>query len=276
MLIGNSKHTKALKAKLEMLSGAKKDFVLWGETGVGKTAIANHIANLDVMSNVIDVSLIDENELEQKLQSISGGTVIIEEVGESSFRVQSVLQSFMQRKPDNVRIIITLSEGIGELTSKRKLVEDLSQVLSTMESVQVQPLRNRQEDIPHLLRHFAPDLAIDINSLELLTKRSWAGNIRELKAIVDRTEMTEDGSLLLPQSIVDEKVEIVKAVNDLTSGSEQGLDESLNVLEQSILLRALNKFGLNPAKAAQFLGMSENAFNDKTKNLAVATAKNSK
>ncbi len=275
MLIGNSEHTKALKARLEELSGAKKDFVLWGEAGVGKTTITDQIANLDASGVVIEASRIAENELDQKLQAVSSGTVVIEDLCKSSFRVQAVLNSFLQKKSDDVRVIITLSKSVEDLSAKRKITEELSNVLSAMELVHIQPLRSRPEDIPHLLRHFAPDLAIDINSLELLTRREWSGNIRELKAIIDRTEIAEDGSLLLPQSIVDEKVEIVKAVNDLATNSEQGLDESLNVLEQSILLRALNKFGLNPAKAAQFLGMSENAFNDKTKNLAVATAKNS-
>lgn len=275
-LIGKSKHTLDLGKKLDKLTSSREDFILVGEAGVGKSTIAETVAQADSSYSTIDLSKVNEQELQGRLSKIQTGCLIIENIDDSSFRCQAVFLAFMNQKPSSVRIIITLREALDELTEKRKLAEEGIAKLQEIPSLEILPLRQRPEDIPHLLRHIAPDLVIDINTLELMIKRSWRENVRELKSVVERCMASSvDGEFVLPQEMVEEKSEIAKAVNGITATADHELNQSLDVLEQSILQRALNKFGFNTTKAAQFLGMSENTFKDKTHQLAMANAKTS-
>ncbi len=275
-LIGKSKHTLDLGKKLEKLNSNREDFILIGEAGVGKSTIAETIAKSDSFYSLLDASTLNEYELQTRLGEIQSGSLIIENIDDSNFRCQSIFLAFLGQKPTSVRLIATLREAPEELIEKRKLTEEIHARLLGMKSLEILPLRQRPEDIPHLLRHIAPDLVIDINTLELLIKRSWRENIRELKFVIERCiESSLDGDFVLPQGLVEEKTEIAKAVNGIVATADHEFNESLDALEQSILQRALNKFGLNTTKAAQFLGMSENAFKDKTHQLAMANAKNS-
>lgn len=275
-LIGKSKHTLDLGKRLEKLNSNREDFILIGEAGVGKSTIAETVAKSDSSYSVLDASTLGEHEFQNRLAETRSGSLVIENIDDSSFRCQSVFLAFLDQKPASIRVIATLREALEELVEKRKLTEEIQARLLGMKSLEIQPLRQRPEDIPHLLRHIAPELVIDINTLEVLIKRSWRENIRELKFVIERCiESSVDGEFVLPQEMVEEKTEIAKAVNGIVATADHQLNESLDALEQSILQRALNKFGLNTTKAAQFLGMSENAFKDKTHQLAMANAKNS-
>ncbi|HJW27730.1 MAG TPA: helix-turn-helix domain-containing protein, partial [Saprospiraceae bacterium] len=164
-----------------------------------------------------------------------------------------------------------------------KLLEDLYNKLNSFEKIEIPPLRERPEDIPLLVKHFTSELcreigigelAIDINAIDVLVRQTWKENIRELKAVVDKSVLFSNGGrFMLPPELVDEKTEVVKMINNIVNGQDFVLDKSLDAIEKGIIERALQKFGFNQSKAAGFLGMTEQTLRYKLKRLNIASSR---
>jgi DNA-binding NtrC family response regulator len=261
----------------------------------------------------INLSVLDDKELEAVLfgfdRGIEGsnyttkrglfelanrGTVLVEEIEEASFRNQMKILSFMNERttrriggtkdePVDIRLIVTVKEDPKTLVEKRKLLEDLSTKMTNFERVTIPPLRDRPEDIPLLVKYFAAELCkeigiaelvIDINAIDVLVRQSWKENIRELKAVIDKSVLfSNSGRFMLPPELVDEKTEVVKMINNIATGQDFVLDKSLDAIEKGIIERALQKFGHNQSKAAGFLGMTEQTLRYKLKRLNIVSSR---
>jgi DNA-binding NtrC family response regulator len=318
-IVGNSLPAEQLREAIIRLSKSEADVIVVGEAGTGKGAVAR---NIYAMGNTggdkkpflsINLSVIDDRELEAILfgydrgaegqpytskrgifEVANGGTVLIEEVEEASFRNQMKILNFIEERSTRriggnvnervgIRLILTMKSDPGTLVEKRKLLDELHQRIAKFERITITPLRHRPEDIPLLVKHFSseickelgiPDLVIDINALDILVKQPWKENIRELKAVVDKCVLfSHEGRFMLPPELIDEKTEVVKMINNIMAGQEFILDKSLDVIEKGIIERALDRFGFNQSKAAQFLGMTEQTFRYKLKRLGIASAR---
>ena len=318
-VVGKSKATDQLLKQIARLAKTRRDVIIVGEAGVGKGAIARNIFFESVQGEQeqpfvsINLSVLDDRELESLLsgagkgheeggfsskrglfETANGGTVLIEEIEEASFRNQMKILNFINERaarkiggPESqnidIRLLITMKADPATLVEKRKMLEDLYAKVSEFETVQIPPLRQRPEDIPLLVKHFASELCkdlgigelvIDINAIDVLVRQPWRENIRELKAVVDKCVLfSVDGRFMLPPELVDEKTEVVKMINNIVAGQEFVLDRSLDVIEKGIIERSLDRFGFNQSKAAQFLGMTEQTFRYKLKRLGIASAR---
>jgi DNA-binding NtrC family response regulator len=313
-IIGKSKAVDHLLKQIHRLAQNRRDIVVVGEAGVGKGAIAKNIYSLGQGPNAakpflsINLSVLDDKELEGVLfgygraaegvpstkrglfELANGGTVLIEEIEEASFRNQMRIAGFLNERssrrmgdeaslPVDIRLILTVKEDLKSLVEKRKLLEELQMKISSFDTVVVPPLRERPEDIPPLVQHFASglcreigigELAIDINAIDVLVRQTWRENIRELKAVIDKSVLfSTGGQFTLPAELLDEKTEVVKMLNNIATGRDFILDKSLDVIEKGIIQRALAKFGFNQAKAAGFLGMNEQTLRYKLKRLNI-------
>jgi len=318
-IVGKSKAVEQLIKQISKLAKNRRDIVVIGEAGVGKGAIAKNIfyqsktGNGDAPFMSINLSVLDDRELEAVLfgydrgveglpytskrglfEQANGGTVLIEEIEEASFRNQMKILNFMSERKTrrigsdtnanvDIRLIVTMKSDPGELVEKRKLLEELYTKVQEFERIEVPPLRQRVDDVPLLVKHFANEickelgigeLVIDINAIDVLVRQPWRENIRELKAVVDKCVLfSNEGRFMLPPELVDEKTEVVKMINNIMAGQEFVLDRSLDVIEKGIIERSLEKFGFNQSKAAQFLGMTEQTFRYKLKRLGIASAR---
>ena len=319
-IIGKSKAVEQLLKQVHRLAKTRTDVIIIGESGVGKGAIAKNICSFEVPEGQtalpftsINLSVLDDKELESVLfgydrgveglpyttkrglfEIANGGTVLIEEIEEASFRNQMKILSFMNERtsrrlggnrsePVDIRLIITLKEDPKALIEKRKLLEDLYNRIHNFERIEITPLRDRPEDIPLLVKHFAnelcaeigvAELAIDINAIDVLVRQTWKENIRELKAVVDKSVLfSNSGRFMLPPELVDEKTEVVKMINNIMSGQDFVLDKSLDAIEKGIIERSLQKFGFNQSKAAGFLGMTEQTLRYKLKRLNIVSSR---
>ncbi|MEK6570325.1 MAG: sigma 54-interacting transcriptional regulator, partial [Bacteroidota bacterium] len=263
----------------------------------------------------INLSVLDDKELQSVLfgfdrgaeglpyttkrglfEIANGGTVLIEEIEEASFRNQMKILEFMNERtarriggtksePIDIRLIVTVKEDLRVLLDKRKILPDLYTKISDFEKIEIPPLRDRPEDIPYLVKHFAAEiceqigiapLVIDINAIDVLVRQVWRENIRELKAVVDKSVLfSSGGRFMLPPELVDEKTEVVKMINNIMTGQDFILDKSLDAIEKGIIERALQKFGFNQSKAAGFLGMTEQTLRYKLKRLNIASSRTS-
>lgn len=312
-IVGKSDAVEQLRDQIEKLSKSRKDVLVVGESGVGKGAVAKNISGRAYPFLSINLSVMDDKELEAALfgydrgieglpytskkglfEQANGGTVLIEEIEEAGFRNQLKILNFVNERITrriggeakervDIRLILTMKADPAELVEKRKLLDDLYAKIQDFEKVEIPPLRQRPEDIPLLVKHFANeiskelgigDLVIDINAIDVLVRQPWRENIRELKAVVDKCVLfSNDGRFMLPPELVDEKTEVVKMINNIMAGQEFVLDKSLDVIEKGIIERALDRFGFNQSKAAQFLGMTEQTFRYKLKRLGIASAR---
>ena len=318
-IIGKSRAVEQLLKQITRLTKSRRDVVVIGESGVGKGAIAKNIYAAEKMAEnnkpfmSINLSVLDDRELEAVLfgfdrgveglpyttkrglfEIANGGTVLIEEIEEASFRNQMKILNFMNERttrrmgavrsePVDIRLMITVKEDPKALVERRKLLEELFNKMADFERIEVPPLRERPEDIPLLVKHFAAELckeigigelAIDINAIDVLVRQSWRENIRELKAVIDKAVLfSNSGRFMLPPELVDEKTEVVKMINNIMMGQDFVLDKSLDAIEKGIIERSLEKFGFNQSKAAGFLGMTEQTLRYKLKRLNIASSR---
>ncbi|MDE3057315.1 MAG: sigma-54-dependent Fis family transcriptional regulator [Bacteroidota bacterium] len=318
-IIGRSEAIEGLRKLIEKYSRSRNDVIIIGESGIGKGAVARNIHHFNAASGTeapfmsINLSVVDDKEVEPMLfgfdrgaeklpyttkrglfELANGGTVLIEELEEASYRNQMKVLNFMNSRTTrrmssakdiqvNVRLIVTMKENVRALQERRKLLPELAEKLAKVDTISISPLRTRPEDIPLLVKHFVGeishelglnDIVLDINAIDVLVRQPWRENIRELKAVVDKSVLfSQDGRFALPPELVDEKTEVVKMINNIMSGREFVLNNSLDKIEKGIIERALDRFGLNQSKAATFLGMTEQTLRYKLRRLGIASAR---
>lgn len=315
-IVGKSKAVDALVKQISVLAKSRRDVMVVGEAGVGKGAVAKNIylqgkgSGNDGPFLSVNLSVADDQELEQLLfggdrgmQQVAGaakpsvldipprGTLLIENLEDASFRNQMKVLTFMnerrakkgEQSQGDLRVIFTLKAEPSVLLDQLKLLDELYAKVKDLDRVEIPPLRQRLEDIPLLVKHFAAeicremhiqDLTIDINAVDVLVRQPWRENVRELKSVIDKCVLfSTDGRFVLPPELLDEKTEVVKMINNIMAGQEFVLDRSLDVIEKGIIERSLEKFGFNQSKAAQFLGMTEQTFRYKLKRLGIASAR---
>ncbi len=222
------------------------------------------------------------------------GTVIVEEIEEASLRNQMKILRFIAERQTNreggsagedvdVRLVITAKDDPKTLTEKNKILKELADELTSFERIEVPPLRERPEDIPLLVDYFTTEACaelgidepvIDINAIDVLVRQKWRENIRELKSVIDRSVMFSQGGMFtLPPELTDEKTEVVKMINNILTGQEFEINKSLDIIERGIVERALERFGFNQSKAAQFLGMTEQTLRYRLKRLGIIASR---
>jgi len=321
-IIGKSKATEDLRKQVAKIAKTQKDILVIGETGTGKGAVAKNIHAEQYKDNgkndhpfvSVNCSVVDDRELEAVLfgfekgvpgmppttkrgifELADGGTVLIEEIEEASFRNQIKILTFLEErktkrlggnssKTVTLRVIMTLKHSPEELLNMNKLYEDFYRRIRQLDAIEISPLRDRREDIPVLVKHFVSeiskdlgirDVALDINAIDVLVRHPWKENIRELKAVIDKSVLfSTGGKFSLPPELADEKTEVVKMINNVVSGQSFVLDNSLDAIEKGIIERSLTKFGFNQSRAAHFLGMTEQTLRYKLKRLGIASARN--
>ncbi|MBR3405849.1 MAG: sigma-54-dependent Fis family transcriptional regulator [Bacteroidales bacterium] len=140
-----------------------------------------------------------------KFEQADGGTIFLDEIGDMSLPAQAkVLRVLQERKLTpvggdkeitvDVRVIAATNKNLQEEIAKGNFREDLYHRLSVI-VLRVPGLDERKEDIPLLVEHFAgsicaeagkPGVTFADDAMKLLQERSWPGNIRELRNVVER------------------------------------------------------------------------------------------
>lgn len=140
-----------------------------------------------------------------KFEQAKGGTLFLDEIGDMSLSAQSKVLRALQENiitrvggdkaiKTDVRVIAATNKDLREEIEEKKFREDLYHRLSVI-VIPVPPLDERKEDIPLLVDHFLSQIAAEYGqprknvekaALKQLQKRSWTGNIRELRNVIER------------------------------------------------------------------------------------------
>ena len=140
-----------------------------------------------------------------KFEQADGGTIFLDEIGDMSLAAQAKVLRVLQEKKltpvggdkevtVDVRVVAATNKNLQEEIAKGNFREDLFHRLSVI-VLQVPALDQRKDDIPLLIAHFSEQICgesgkpvrpFDKDAVALLQKRSWPGNIRELRNVVER------------------------------------------------------------------------------------------
>jgi len=235
---------------------------------------------------------------EGKFMQADCGTIFLDEIGDMSLRVQAkVLRALQEGEIErvgdatirrvDVRVLAATNKDLPQEVREGRFREDLFYRLNVV-PVTVPPLRDRPDDIPLLANHFLQlyalenDLApkkLNRSAVERLTRRSWRGNIRELRNIIERLAILSDGSTIgeadllriAPEAGADDSTEIT--VDSRGAGSTIPSPEEIQAhggwvkfrreFERSCIESCLDRTGGNVSQAARLLGIERSNLHKK-------------
>jgi len=278
-----------------------------GESGTGKELIANaiHYASPRSGKPLVKVSCaaIPETLLESELfghekgaftgatqkrigrfEEADGGSIFLDEIGDLSPGTQVKLLRILQDKEyqrlgsnlsfkTDVRVITATHRNLEEAIKKELFREDLYYRLNVI-SITLPPLRERREDISHLIDYFLKKYSkenqksisdISKEARALLLRYTYPGNVRELENLIERAVVLCRGEVIttqdLPFHLKEEKSERPWD----SPKKEKTLPESLEEIEKDTILKALQQHQGVQTKAAESLGISERVLRYKMK-----------
>ncbi len=225
-VLGRSCEMRRMFALLERVASSNATIMIEGETGTGKSLLAEAIHEASPRAGrpfvVIDCGALPPGLLESELfghergaftgavearmglfESANGGTILLDEIGELPLDLQPKLLRTLERRvirrvgahreiPVDVRLIAATHRDLRCAVNQKTFRSDLWYRLNTVRVV-VPPLRERRDDIAMLVAEFYRDLVGDPNaapSTELvrtMTRGVWRGNVRELRSAVERS-----------------------------------------------------------------------------------------
>ena len=219
-------------------------------------------------------------------EAADGGTLFLDEVGELPESLQVKLLRVLQegevrrvgdtrtRKVD-VRIVAATNRSLEQEVEEGRFREDLYYRIAVM-TVDLPPLRERMEDVPHLIRHLfdlhRKRLGVQVEevgpeSMDALIAYPWPGNVRELENVLERALVLAEGSKVkledLPKGVREPSVKFVPTLSD--AGSNDSTEFELSVkrrgaeLEKELIRAALRRTGGHRGNAAQLLELSDRA-----------------
>jgi DNA-binding NtrC family response regulator len=281
------------------VSESKATVLLRGESGTGKEILAKAIhyssSRKDKPFIAVNCAALNENLLESELfghekgaftgadkqrqgrfEIADGGTLFLDEIGDLPLSTQVKLLRVLQEEQFervggtqtisvDVRVITATNKNIEEFIKEGKFREDLYYRINVV-TVSIPPLRERKDDIVHLINHFItkyiPEsrkekIEFSKEAMDSLMKYNYPGNIRELENIVHHSIVLARSEIIsvsdLPEQIKNVTSEnFVQIINEYSS-----LPEQVENLEKMLVINALKKTNNNQLQASKILGISE-------------------
>jgi two-component system response regulator HydG len=298
-MVGASEKMQKLAELINRVKDTKVTVLVQGESGTGKELVARaiHYTGKFAKSPFVAVNCggIPENLLESELfgfvkgsftgandtragffQAADGGSIFLDEIGNASLTVQTRLLRALQEKEItmigstvaqkiDVRIIAATNSHLMDMVKDGTFREDLYYRLNVV-NIEMPPLRERQEDIPILVRYFIrkyvdefnkSKITMDDKALAILQRHSWPGNIRELENVVQR-------AIIMCENVIE-----VQDLPDFLKLSEPTIDQStalsktLKEIEKEHILKVLNFVKGNKSKAAEILEIDRKTLRQK-------------
>jgi formate hydrogenlyase transcriptional activator len=213
-----------------------------------------------------------------RFEVADGSTIFLDEISELPLELQPKLLRVLQEgeferlgSPEtvsvDVRIITATNRNLEQAVAERRFREDLLYRLNVFPII-IPPLRERQEDIPPLVWKFVEEFgrkmgkpieAIPRKTMEQIKRHPWPGNIRELRNVIERAMILNEGPQLqvqLPQ----------------IAGTTGAHSMTMNELEKNHILEVLEKTGWKvsgPGGAAEILGMKHTTLGSRMKKLGI-------
>lgn len=288
-------------AQAREFAGVEGTILITGETGTGKEMLAQSIHNASPRRNgpfvAINCAAVPESLLESELfgyeeGAFTGarkggkkgyfelahcGSLFLDEIGELPLNLQARLLRVLQQRavmrvggdrviPVDVRVIAATHRNLEEAVREGSFRQDLYYRLNVLR-LSLPPLRQRQEDIPRMVRWLVDKICwrtgrlpprIGAEILRVLRRYPWPGNVRELENFLER--------LVVLRSGMEVTLEDVKELLDSSESPNQGgagteglkleLKGTLADMEKAIICTVLEKTGYDREETCHRLGIS--------------------
>jgi len=237
-IISHNQEFKKILHKVEQVALTSSTVLILGETGTGKELFARAVHNLSDRNDrplvKVDCAVLPANLMESELfghekgaftgaiarkvgrfELADGGTIFLDEIGELPMELQVKLLRVLQEgeferlgglqtiKVD-VRVVAATNRDLEGAIKAGHFRQDLYYRLNVF-PINIPPLRDRIDDIPLLVNHFAKKFStklgkeiqrIPVEIMDSLQKYHWPGNVRELENIIERAMILTKGSVL--------------------------------------------------------------------------------
>jgi PAS domain S-box-containing protein len=300
-IVGGSDPLLYVLHKVRQVAPSDTSVLIHGETGVGKELIARTIHKESARAKgpfvVVNCAALPPNLIESELfghergaftgaerqrrgrfELAHGGTLFLDEIGELPLELQPKLLRALQEgemervggsetMAVDVRVIAASNRDLNAEMEAGRFREDLFYRVAVY-PITVPPLRDRREDIPLLVQHFARHFAqrrglrideIPAKVMRRLQTYDWPGNVRELQNVIERAVLTSSGGVL-------------RLAEPLKSEANGRADE----VERRYIVRVLEATGgqvSGAGGAAEILGLHANTLRYRMKKLGIAVGK---
>jgi two-component system, NtrC family, nitrogen regulation response regulator NtrX len=311
-LVGSGPAMKKLLAQIERVAASETRVCILGETGTGKELVARAIheksprhenAFITLNCAAVPAELI-ESELfghekgsftgaagrhVGKFEQAEGGTLFLDEIGDMPVSMQAKLLRVLEEgevervggeKPIevHVRVIVATHRNLEELVKKNEFRRDLFHRVYVFPLL-LPPLRERPEDFPDLVAHFARQVAAQNGwkeklfapeAIAALRQYGWPGNLRELRNVVERLVL-----LAMDDTIAPEDVRLVRPAGEIATcgpAAEPGqgtLLQRTETFEREVLVAELRRNNFHMTNVARALGLERSHLYKKCQQLGI-------
>jgi DNA-binding NtrC family response regulator len=314
-IVGASRATENVRRLVRRVADASATVLIRGETGTGKELVARALhetsnrrnepfvaVNCSALPGTLIESLVfghergaftgAERRTRGQLELAGSGTVLLDEIAEMPSELQAKLLRVLEdrrfrplgaedERPLHARVLASTHVDLERRIAEGRFREDLFYRLNVV-TIHVPSLGERVEDIPELVSAFASELPRKLRFTETamawLSRRPWAGNVRELRNVVERIALlAEDDLVEVPAleelarvpSVNDARVEIDRMARSLLALPDR-LGSKLDVIERAVLHHAIESCGGNKSAAARLIGVDRKALERRWERLSDA------
>lgn len=310
-IITDDESMLTLMGLLKNVSRSKSSILIQGESGTGKELLARYIHRNSKRAHMpfvaVNCAAIPHHLLESemfgyekgaftgasmrklgKFELASGGTLLLDEIGEMDLQLQAKLLRVIQESevdrlgakapvPVDIRIIATTNADLKKHIEGKKFRGDLYYRLNVI-PIHVPPLRERRGDIAPLAAYFLGKYStinetdiptLSSRALQLLKEYNWPGNVRELENIMERSVLMCNGQIILPEHLClaheggggPFPETIMSAPDQCDVVPFEGIP--LREVEKRVIYKTLETVNGNRTRASEILGISVRTMRNK-------------
>ncbi|HWY59968.1 MAG TPA: sigma-54 dependent transcriptional regulator [Terriglobales bacterium] len=309
-IVWTSEVMRKIMAQVERVAASESRVCILGETGTGKELIARTLHERSPRSAgpfitlncaAVPAELIESELFGHEKGSFTGaaarhtgkfeqaeqGTIFLDEIGDMPLSMQAKLLRVLEEgeveriggdKPTSVdvRVLVATHRNLEALVREGKFRQDLFHRVYVF-PLALPPLRERREDIPALVEHFAEQVCAQNNwkpipftpaTIEALTAYPWPGNVRELRNVVERLMLlATDGEVTIDTF----RSTLLSAPASLPPlGTSSGiLAERVQNFERDVILAELKRTNYHITNAAKSLGLERSHLYKKAEQLGI-------
>jgi two-component system response regulator AtoC len=286
LITGETGVGKEIVARAVHALGPRRDKLM---VAINCAAIPAELLESELFGHVRGAFTGAQTAREGKFELADGGTLFLDEIGDMPAALQAKLLRVLQdgvverigsNRPIRVdaRIVSSTNRSLAGAVARGVFREDLYYRLNVFH-LEVPPLRARREDIAPLAARFAARFGRDFGrgalrltaaAVTRLERHDWPGNVRELENLMERAAVLAlPGTSEIDEGIVAELLPAAGPVGEIADEAGLRLAPALDVLERTLIVRALERTGDDKAAAAKLLGVSERTLWYKLKKHAV-------